>query len=197
MIWTLNPCSEPKFCCGNGGPDLLVSSGILEMISLCNSHLCSSRSYFLLHSSHGFVWFVIFVGFWVKPMDLKWTRMWVDPFQRRNSIETTRVHRSGQFKFQGWKSGVLNMIWFFPFIEKSLRDDFLEGWFLRSSFFTTLRYFGSILVTFGLDSIKFWAFLCSCNVFKELCVVGADHPPPRADCLLGPDRPPLGCGPSV
>lgn len=60
MFWALNSCIEPRFCCGNEGLNLLVSSECWGMTVLWNSRLCSSRFWFLpFFPSHVFVQFII------------------------------------------------------------------------------------------------------------------------------------------
>ena len=138
---------------GNGGPNLIVSSGIRFVRCFCDS-----RSYFFLSF---LAWIIVLRPFWFILFDLRWTRMWVDPFHRRISSNSSRVHRLGRFKFLGEKSA------FFTFILFPVDWLQIGRWSLRSSSPTALWPFGSNLVAVGWDLAANWIFPPSGRFFGD------------------------------
>jgi hypothetical protein len=102
----------------------LCPSGFWFVRRFCESRSCSSHSCFspflsCLDSSIWVFWFILF--------DLRWTRMWVDPFHRRILSNSSWVHRSGLSNFWGGK--LVFSTWFgFPIDCLNF-----ERWSLRGS----------------------------------------------------------------
>jgi hypothetical protein len=105
--------------------------------------------------------FVILRAFWLVLFYLRWTRTWVDPFHRRISSNSSRVHRSGRINSRGEKLGVI-VFSYFLLIGFVLDDDLLRA---------VYQLCGYPLCKVSSHSELIWSnFRCWIDFFRELLV---------------------------